>query len=64
MQLQDGTTYDSINIVHHNYMKSTKNLSEKYKAIRYNRYIDSIICRGDKNDRYYELDAKFFADIK
>ena len=24
-QLQDGTTYDSINIIHHNYMKSTKN---------------------------------------
>ena len=28
-QLQDGTTYDSINITHHNYMKSTKNYSSK-----------------------------------
>ena len=28
-QLQDGTTYDSINIIHHNYMKSTKNYSSK-----------------------------------
>ena len=28
-QLQDGTTYDSINVIHHNYMKSTKNYSSK-----------------------------------
>ena len=28
-QLQDGTTYDSINIIHHNYMKSTKDYSSE-----------------------------------
>ena len=28
-QLQDGTTYDSVIIIHHIYMKSIKNYSEK-----------------------------------
>lgn len=41
-QLQDGTTYDSINIIHHNYMKSTKNYSsnsENFSFIGYKKFL-------------------------
>ena len=40
-QLQDGTTYDSINIIYHNYMKSTKNdssISIHFSLTGYEKY--------------------------
>ena len=37
-QLQDGTTYDSINIIHHIYMKSTKNYSVTFHLLDMNSF--------------------------